>query len=485
MVEGPQVGVRGRRPHRPQLLPARLRGAPHPPGRGARARSAAIAARHDLILGNVFHAGDGNLHPLIVFDRRGPGRPGAGARRRPGDRRGVRGRRRQPLRRARDRPGEARRHAPGVLRGRPRGPEAGCARPSTRRAGATRRRSCRGRVPLRRHRRAARGGVGVTDAARVDDVRRRDGRRRVGPVRGASGGRTQWEVGGRPRRGTSARCVGPGRRGRPRAGRDDRPGRGRHDPRRAAGRRLAAAGRMSPWRPTSPRGPRSAGSWPSGHSGYRRLGLGPVRDAVLEVTAVTARGELIRAGAPLVKNVTGFDLCRLFVGSLGTLALLGRGGAALPARARRSRPGGWGRAPTRSRWPPRSTGRCRCCGTGPGPGSAWPATRPTWTDQAAAGPRAGVRAGATAAAGRRVPGAGRAARRLCGPAGGGRDRQRVAGRGRRRDWCTARADVAGPAGRRRPRPSPAVVGLHRALKERFDPDGRLNPGRCRLGRWRR
>ncbi len=32
-----------------------------------------IAADHDLVLGNVFHAGDGNLHPLIVFDRRVPG----------------------------------------------------------------------------------------------------------------------------------------------------------------------------------------------------------------------------------------------------------------------------------------------------------------------------------------------------------------------------------------------------------------------------
>ncbi|HET9078782.1 MAG TPA: FAD-linked oxidase C-terminal domain-containing protein [Acidimicrobiales bacterium] len=32
-----------------------------------------ICASHDLILGNVFHAGDGNLHPLIVFDRRQPG----------------------------------------------------------------------------------------------------------------------------------------------------------------------------------------------------------------------------------------------------------------------------------------------------------------------------------------------------------------------------------------------------------------------------
>jgi glycolate oxidase len=32
-----------------------------------------IGARHDLVMMNVFHAGDGNLHPLIVFDRRQPG----------------------------------------------------------------------------------------------------------------------------------------------------------------------------------------------------------------------------------------------------------------------------------------------------------------------------------------------------------------------------------------------------------------------------
>jgi glycolate oxidase len=33
----------------------------------------AIAARHNLVMMNVFHAGDGNLHPLIVFDKREPG----------------------------------------------------------------------------------------------------------------------------------------------------------------------------------------------------------------------------------------------------------------------------------------------------------------------------------------------------------------------------------------------------------------------------
>jgi glycolate oxidase len=32
-----------------------------------------IAERYELVMGNVFHAGDGNLHPLIVFDRRVPG----------------------------------------------------------------------------------------------------------------------------------------------------------------------------------------------------------------------------------------------------------------------------------------------------------------------------------------------------------------------------------------------------------------------------
>ncbi|MST34629.1 FAD-binding oxidoreductase, partial [Acidimicrobiaceae bacterium USS-CC1] len=33
----------------------------------------AIAERHDLLVVNVFHAGDGNLHPLLLFDRREPG----------------------------------------------------------------------------------------------------------------------------------------------------------------------------------------------------------------------------------------------------------------------------------------------------------------------------------------------------------------------------------------------------------------------------
>lgn len=59
-----------------------------------------------------------------------------------------------------------------------------------------------------------------------------------------------------------------------------------------------------------------------GHSGLRRLGWGPVRDAVLEVRYVSAEGRLIKGGGPTVKNVSGYDLPRLFVGSLGTLGVI-------------------------------------------------------------------------------------------------------------------------------------------------------------------
>src|SRR6185503_4841680 len=60
-----------------------------------------------------------------------------------------------------------------------------------------------------------------------------------------------------------------------------------------------------------------------GHSGIRRLGDGPIRDALLECHYVSAAGEVVKAGGPTVKNVSGFDLCRLLVGSRGTLGFIG------------------------------------------------------------------------------------------------------------------------------------------------------------------
>jgi len=62
----------------------------------------------------------------------------------------------------------------------------------------------------------------------------------------------------------------------------------------------------------------------TGLSGHRRLRWGPLRDRVLEVRFVTADGRVVKGGGPTVKNVSGFDLPRLLVGSLGTLGVIAR-----------------------------------------------------------------------------------------------------------------------------------------------------------------
>ena len=61
-----------------------------------------------------------------------------------------------------------------------------------------------------------------------------------------------------------------------------------------------------------------------GTSGIRRLGYGPVRDTLLQARYVSSTGEVVTAGGPTVKNVSGFDLCRLLVGSWGTLGFSAR-----------------------------------------------------------------------------------------------------------------------------------------------------------------
>ena len=61
------------------------------------------------------------------------------------------------------------------------------------------------------------------------------------------------------------------------------------------------------------------GALACGRSGIHRLGRGSIRDVLLEVRLVDHGGNLVKAGGPTVKNVSGFDLCRLFVGSFGVL----------------------------------------------------------------------------------------------------------------------------------------------------------------------
>lgn len=64
------------------------------------------------------------------------------------------------------------------------------------------------------------------------------------------------------------------------------------------------------------------GAIASGALGPRALGFGLVRDVVLGLQVVLGSGERTRCGGRVVKNVTGYDLQKLYVGSFGTLGVI-------------------------------------------------------------------------------------------------------------------------------------------------------------------
>ena len=57
-------------------------------------------------------------------------------------------------------------------------------------------------------------------------------------------------------------------------------------------------------------------------AGSRRVRSGSARDYVLGFTAVNGFGEIWKAGGKVVKNVTGYDMCKLQAGAYGTLSAL-------------------------------------------------------------------------------------------------------------------------------------------------------------------
>jgi glycolate oxidase FAD binding subunit len=57
-------------------------------------------------------------------------------------------------------------------------------------------------------------------------------------------------------------------------------------------------------------------------SGPRRYGFGTVRDYVIGISTVNGEGQETKGGGRVVKNVAGYDMCKLHIGALGTLGII-------------------------------------------------------------------------------------------------------------------------------------------------------------------
>jgi len=85
---------------------------------------------------------------------------------------------------------------------------------------------------------------------------------------------------------------------------------------------LARHGLYFPLEPEDMAAATIGGSLATNSSGPGRLAHGTARDLVLGVTVVTPRGEAIHAGIKTMKNVAGYDMRKLFIGSWGTLGVI-------------------------------------------------------------------------------------------------------------------------------------------------------------------
>jgi D-lactate dehydrogenase (cytochrome) len=85
---------------------------------------------------------------------------------------------------------------------------------------------------------------------------------------------------------------------------------------------LAANGQMIPLDVADPEAVTIGALVAAAAEGPRRLGYGLLRDWALSLTVVEPDGTLVRLGAQVVKNVTGYDLVKLYVGSRGTLGVI-------------------------------------------------------------------------------------------------------------------------------------------------------------------
>lgn len=85
---------------------------------------------------------------------------------------------------------------------------------------------------------------------------------------------------------------------------------------------LAARGQFLPLDPPCPEQATLGGLVATNASGPLRFRYGTIRDLLLGIRIVHADGTRTQAGGKLVKNVAGYDMCKLYTGSLGTLGVI-------------------------------------------------------------------------------------------------------------------------------------------------------------------
>jgi len=85
---------------------------------------------------------------------------------------------------------------------------------------------------------------------------------------------------------------------------------------------LAKEGQRLPVDVPAPERSTLGGAIAANLSGSRRYGFGTLRDYVIGIRWINDRGEDVRAGGRVVKNVAGYDMMKLLVGSLGTLGVV-------------------------------------------------------------------------------------------------------------------------------------------------------------------
>ncbi|HET8843951.1 MAG TPA: FAD-binding oxidoreductase [Ktedonobacteraceae bacterium] len=85
---------------------------------------------------------------------------------------------------------------------------------------------------------------------------------------------------------------------------------------------LASKGQWLPLDPPDPTQASIGGILATNASGPKRLRYGTARDLVIGLQVVQANGQITRSGGRVVKNVAGYDLNKLYIGSLGTLGVI-------------------------------------------------------------------------------------------------------------------------------------------------------------------